>query len=84
MLEHAKENTNEGDDIALQEVLELMSNMFEWRVIAERVIQPKDVIKMIKKPSKNGQHQNPYTTKNTKFNESCFIAHAMKKIKKDT
>ena len=37
---------------------------------------------MIKKPSKNGQHENLDTMKDTKYNEPCFMGCAMKEIKK--
>ena len=85
MLESSKENTKYDNDSSLQEMMVLVNNRIEWRAIAEKFACPTNKIgNMIKKPSKNGKHENPETAKNTKWNESYLMDCAMKKIDKDT
>ena len=80
MVEYLKADNKKESDTLFEEVVALINEKFEWKIIATQKVEPNNISKMIKKPSKNGVHESQDEINKTAYDESCLLEHAMNEL----
>ena len=84
MPEHVKAAKKEDNDNFLKEVIELVNDKFEWRLISEKNVIPSKINNFIIIISNNGKDETYDIIKKVSCDESLLMDYAMQEINKET